>query len=298
VNIETDNETRQGLEQLSIWERLSPSSGELDWLMREYSADSDYLARLLARLGGRAGRKAICERKTKKLEKLLAKYEEMREFDRCEGGRRRIFAGVDEAGRGPLAGPVVAACAIVPADFSLLGVDDSKKLTAGEREHLYSVIVRGGQVTFGIGIVSSRTIDRRNILEATRLAVVKAVNTMSSRPALLLTDALKIPALDIPQKAFVKGDSRSYAIATASILAKVTRDRILDSYDQKYPEYGFARHKGYGTSEHLEALSKFGPCPIHRMTFAPVSAVAIRKEAGQSWQIPKDHSDDSSRHER
>ena len=175
-------------------------------------------------------------------------------------------AGVDEAGRGPLAGPVVAAAVILDRDRRLKGVDDSKRLTPAQRERLFEQILERAP-GLGIGIVDPQTIDRVNILEATRLAMYEALGKLAPRPDLVLIDALRLPALAVSQKPLIKGDRRSASIAAASIVAKVTRDRLMLEADARFPEYGFARHKGYPTREHLAALEKHGPCPIHRRTF-------------------------------
>jgi ribonuclease HII len=180
-------------------------------------------------------------------------------------GLKRV-AGVDEAGRGPLAGPVVAAAVILDPNRRVKGLDDSKRLTPARRERLFEQILERAP-GLGIGIVDPQTIDRVNILEATRLAMYEALGKLTPRPALVLIDALRLPALTCPQKALVRGDSRSASIAAASIVAKVTRDRLMLEADARFPEYGFARHKGYPTPEHLAALEKHGPCPIHRRTF-------------------------------
>lgn len=184
----------------------------------------------------------------------------------------RLVAGVDEAGRGPLAGPVIAAAVILPSDFDPNGINDSKKLTASERETAFDRIM-GQCHCVGIGSTTSQTIDQVNILQATRLAMLQALENLDLPPDFVLLDGLKMPGFPFPSKAIVKGDSASVSIAAASIVAKVTRDRIMEELDSQYPQYGFARHKGYGAPEHLEALKRFGPCPEHRFTFSP-----IRKE--------------------
>ena len=189
----------------------------------------------------------------------------------------KLIAGCDEAGRGPLCGPVAAAVVILPEDSRIRGVDDSKKLSAKKREELYERIT-GAAVSWGVGIVSSDTIDRINILQATRLAVKKALESMSVKPGLLLTDALRID-YPVDQKAYVKGDSTVYSIAAASILAKVTRDRIMDEFDRIYPEYGFRENKGYGTEQHMRAIEKYGPTPIHRRTFLSDEALDMPKHS-------------------
>lgn len=185
----------------------------------------------------------------------------------------RIIAGIDEAGRGCLAGPVVAACVSFSDNISIDGIRDSKELTAKQREDLFNEILRNASV--GVGIVDAELIDRINILEASRLAMVKAYENLGKRVDLLLIDALELPKIKVPQKAIVKGDKKSAVIASASIIAKVTRDRIMKYYHEAYPNYGFERHKGYATKEHLEALKKFGPCPIHRKSFLPLRELML-----------------------
>jgi len=192
------------------------------------------------------------------------------EARRC--GYRRI-AGVDEAGRGPLAGPVIAAAVILPVRCRLTGVDDSKQLSASERERLYASILERA-VGVGIGAATPQEIDRLNILEATRLAMSRAVSSLSPAPDYLLIDAVTLPHLALPVRSIIKGDALSLSIAAASIVAKVTRDRLMAEYHQVYPLYNFLSHKGYGTEEHLECLARYGPCPIHRQTFAPVEAIS------------------------
>lgn len=190
------------------------------------------------------------------------------EARRC--GFRRI-AGLDEAGRGPLAGPVVASAVVLPARCRLAGVDDSKQLSERDRERCYETIMARA-VAVGIGSASSEEIDRLNILEATRLAMQRAVAAISPPPDLLLIDAVALPGLSLPGRSIIKGDALSLSIAAASIIAKVTRDRLMAEYDRIYPHYRFLSHKGYGTGEHLQRLAAHGPCPIHRRTFAPVAA--------------------------
>lgn len=178
----------------------------------------------------------------------------------------RPIAGIDEAGRGPLAGPVCAAAVILPERLEIAGLDDSKKLSDKKRRALYDIIIRDA-VAYGIALVDEKTIDEINILQATFLAMRQAAAQLSVRPALALVDGNREPGLDIPAQTVVKGDSLSANIAAASILAKVTRDRLMEQLAEEYPQYGFAVHKGYGTKAHYEALRQFGPCPIHRMTF-------------------------------
>lgn len=178
----------------------------------------------------------------------------------------QIVCGVDEAGRGPLAGPVCAAAVILPPDLEIPGLNDSKKLTDKKRRELFDVITTEA-VAYGIALVGEKEIDEINILQATFRAMEQAVNRMDVHPDLVLIDGNRAPALPMPVKTVIKGDSLSASIAAASILAKVTRDCLMEQLDEKYPEYGFATHKGYGTKRHYEALREFGPCEIHRKTF-------------------------------
>ena len=184
-------------------------------------------------------------------------------------GYRRI-AGVDEAGRGPLAGPVVAAACIIPEGVSFSGIDDSKKLSPAKRASLFAQIVSHSEVDYGIGIVDSDCIDKINILQATFRAMLFAIGRLSSPPDFLLVDGPYLPSIAIPGKGIIRGDSLSQSIAAASILAKCVRDQIMDQVDAEWPLYGFKKHKGYGTRSHLEAIAKLGPCPIHRKSFAPM----------------------------
>ena len=179
----------------------------------------------------------------------------------------KIIAGIDEAGRGPLAGPVVCACVIMPLDENNVidGIDDSKKLSEKKREMLYEKIIEKA-VSFSIVEVDEKTIDNVNILNATKLGMKKALEGLSVKPDIVLIDAVKIDT-DLPQDNIIKGDALSYNIAAASILAKVYRDRLMKELSPKYPEYNFAKHKGYGTKEHIEALKKYGKCEIHRDSF-------------------------------
>ena len=180
-------------------------------------------------------------------------------------GFKRI-AGIDEAGRGPLAGPVVAACVILPPGIIIENINDSKKLTEIQRETIFEEIMQKA-VAWEVGIVDNVSIDNCNILNATIKAMETAVNSMDIKPDYLLIDALKLDNIKTAQASIIKGDSKSITIAAASIVAKVTRDRILTEIDSIYPQYGFKKHKGYGTKEHMEAIKKFGICPIHRISF-------------------------------
>ncbi len=176
------------------------------------------------------------------------------------------IAGIDEAGRGPLAGPVVASAVILPKGLLIEGVNDSKKLSEKKREELFDVIVREA-VAWGVGIVDNNIIDEINILNATRLAMRKAVEQLEVKPEVLFIDAESLEDIEVPQKPMVRGDSLSQSIAAASIIAKVTRDRMIIEIDKIHEGYGFARHKGYGTAEHIEAIRRKGLCPLHRRSF-------------------------------
>lgn len=201
------------------------------------------------------------------------------EARRC--GYRHI-AGVDEAGRGPLAGPVVAAAVVLPFCCRLPGVDDSKRLSQAERERLYAVIVEKA-LAVGTGSADAGEIDTLNILEATRLAMRRAIEHLDLRPDYLLLDAMTLPAVSIPSRSIVKGDALSLSIAAASIIAKVTRDRMMAAFHDRFPQYNFLAHKGYGTEEHLRLLAEHGPCILHRRTFAPVrEALPSPPDAGRS----------------
>lgn len=178
----------------------------------------------------------------------------------------KLVCGVDEAGRGPLAGPVCAAAVILPPELVIPGLNDSKKLTDKKRRELYDVITAEA-VSYGIAFASEKEIDEINILQATFLAMARAMEKLSPQPELALIDGNRAKDFGLPVRTIVKGDSLSASIAAASILAKVTRDRLMEQYDEAYPQYGFAVHKGYGTKRHYEALREFGPSPIHRMTF-------------------------------
>ena len=208
------------------------------------------------------------ERELKKAAKLEAekqRIEAMREYEEMYDTFSYI-CGIDEAGRGPLAGPVVAGAVILPKGKRILYVNDSKKLSEKKRDELFDVI-KEEALSYGIGIVSPERIDEINILQATYEAMRMAIDNLEVRPDILLNDAVTIPKIDILQVPIIKGDAKSISIAAASIIAKVTRDRLMVEYDKVMPEYGFASNKGYGAAAHIEALKKYGPSPIHRATF-------------------------------
>lgn len=191
-------------------------------------------------------------------------------------GATRV-AGVDEAGRGPLAGPVVAAAVILPATWANGGLDqrladlnDSKQLTEAQRENFFQLLTTHPDIRFAIATVDAPTIDRINILQATHRAMNQALAQLQPQPAHVLVDGKPVKSMKLPHTAIVKGDALSYSIAAASVLAKVTRDRLMLGFDAQFPGYGFAEHKGYGTPQHLAAIEKLGPCPLHRKSFAPL----------------------------
>ena len=208
------------------------------------------------------------EKERKKQEKLKAERQRlyiMTEYER-KYPEYSFICGIDEAGRGPLAGPVCAGAVILPKDCEILYLNDSKKLSEKRRDALYDEI-KEKAIAWAVGFADEKRIDEINILQATYEAMREAINNLSQKPDILLNDALIIPEVNIPQEEIIKGDAKSVSIAAASIMAKVTRDRLMAQYDEKYPQYGFAKHKGYGTKQHIEAIKQFGPCPIHRMTF-------------------------------
>jgi ribonuclease HII len=210
---------------------------------------------------------------------MSAKFAASFEFEEplWRRGVRRV-AGVDEAGRGPLAGPVVAAAAILPSSWAktglpaeLAGLNDSKQLSETRRESFYSFITACGEIEFGIHVIEAGVIDEINILQATHRGMNEALAKLKPLPPHALVDGRSVKSLRVPQTAIVKGDARSYSIAAASVLAKVTRDRFMLELHTQFPEYGFAEHKGYGTAKHLAAIARHGPCPIHRKSFAPIN---------------------------
>ena len=177
------------------------------------------------------------------------------------------IAGIDEAGRGPLAGPVVVATVILRPDSMIEGVNDSKKVSENKREKLYEIITNEA-LTYGVGIVGQEEIDEINILQATKKALTESLKQLEIKPNIIMVDALtNIDTLGVPYKSIIKGDAKCYSIAAASIIAKVTRDRIMREWDKVYPEYGFGSHKGYGTAAHIAAIKEFGACPLHRRSF-------------------------------
>lgn len=216
----------------------------------------------------RAGVKKLVSAYRKKeeaLQKERMRLEDMRSFEH-KYSTYSLICGIDEAGRGPLAGPVVAGAVILPKDCEILYLNDSKKLSPAKREALYEEIMEKAEAV-GVGMASPARIDEINILQATYEAMREAVDNLGVTPELLLNDAVTIPDVSIPQVPIIKGDAKSVSIAAASIIAKVTRDRLMVQYDEILPGYGFARHKGYGSKDHIEAIRRLGPTPIHRQTF-------------------------------
>lgn len=218
---------------------------------------------------GRPGVSKLIGVAQKRMEKLRVENEriqKLKEYENQYWPDYDYIGGIDEVGRGPLAGPVVTACVILPKDCNILYINDSKKLSAKKREELYEVIMKEA-LSVGIGLVSEKRIDEINILQATYEAMRQAISESQLQPDILLNDAVTIPNVDIKQVPIIKGDAKSISIGAASIIAKVTRDRMMEEYDKIYPEYHFASNKGYGSAEHINALKEFGPCPIHRRSF-------------------------------
>lgn len=216
----------------------------------------------------RTGVVKLVQQAKKRLEKLKAereRCERLKKYER-EYGNYEYICGIDEVGRGPLAGPVVAGAVILPKDCDILYINDSKQLSPVKREILYEIIMDQA-VAVGIGMAGPNRIDEINILQATYQAMREAINNLSVKPDILLNDAVTIPGVSIPQVPIIKGDAKSISIGAASIVAKVVRDRLMTDYDKIMPEYGFASNKGYGSSEHIAALKKYGPSPIHRASF-------------------------------
>lgn len=232
------------------------SINELPAFIESYSKDA------------RTGVQALIQKAQKQIadyHKELERTEKMKEFEK-EYCSCAYICGIDEVGRGPLAGPVVAGAVILPKDCDILYLNDSKQLTEKKREELYGEIMEKA-VAAGLGFVSPERIDEINILQATYEAMREAISKLQPAPDLLLNDAVTIPGVSVKQVPIIKGDAKSISIAAASIIAKVTRDRLMVQYDSVFPEYGFAANKGYGAKNHIDALKKYGPTPIHRRSF-------------------------------
>lgn len=246
------------------------------WMEQQIANEADLPDELLRQLENdhRTGVKRLWERWEKAKQRRDELREQWRQMSRLEQnlwqqGYSHV-AGVDEVGRGPLAGPVVTAAVILPQDYYLPGLNDSKKVPPAMREAFYEHIVSHA-ISIGMGISSVETIDEINIYQATLRAMKEAVNQLDPAPEMCLNDAVTIPGVAIPQVPVIGGDGKSVTIAAASIVAKVTRDRMMEEYAKHYPQYGFEKNAGYGTPEHCEALKQFGPCPLHRRSFKPVS---------------------------
>lgn len=234
------------------------------------AANTDRLPELISMYeqDERGGVQAViisARKKLAALEKEKARIEVMKEYE-YRYAQAGYICGIDEVGRGPLAGPVVAGAVILPKDCQILYLNDSKQLSEKKREELYDIIMEKAVAT-GIGYASPERIDEINILKATYEAMRAAISNLAVKPDILLNDAVTIPGVDIKQVPIIKGDAKSVSIAAASIIAKVTRDRLMVEYDSIFPEYGFASNKGYGAAVHIEALKKYGPTPIHRRSF-------------------------------
>lgn len=229
---------------------------ELPDFIRTYGQD---------RRAGVAGLVDLAQKRLSSYEKELERTKRMKAYER-EYESFGLICGIDEVGRGPLAGPVVAGAVILPKDCDILYLNDSKQLSEKKREELFEVIMETA-VSTGLGFVTPQRIDEINILQATYEAMREAISKLTPQPDVLLNDAVTIPGVKIRQVPIIKGDAKSVSIAAASIIAKVTRDRLMVEYDQVFPEYGFASNKGYGAAAHIEALKKYGPTPIHRKSF-------------------------------
>lgn len=244
---------------------------EIQERLNDVHSPADPFLKRLANDGRKGVQNAVnrCLRRLERLEKSKVAFQHRFLYEKAlwESSNQYV-AGIDEVGRGPLAGPVVACAVILDPSFNLLGVTDSKMLTRHEREQLYLKIVDEA-VEVSIGVRSAQEIDRVNILEADKEAMTAAINALDHHPSHLIIDAVKLQS-PIPQTTLIKGDQKSISVAAASIVAKEYRDHLMADYDRLYPQYGFAQNMGYGTKQHLQGLAENGPCPIHRRTFAPV----------------------------
>ena len=249
-------EAGERLKKASMRTKAESAAGLLENLEQTYREDT------------RSGVQALIRRSEKQreaLEKETARIYQLQQYER-DYENEGLICGIDEVGRGPLAGPVVAGAVILPKNCEILYLNDSKQLSAEKREQLYDVILEHA-VAVGIGIVSPQRIDEINILQATYEAMRQAIEKLNTQPAVLLNDAVRIPQVAIQQVPIIKGDTKSVSIAAASIVAKVTRDRMMEQYEEVFPGYGFARNKGYGSKEHIETLQTMGPTAIHRRSF-------------------------------
>lgn len=249
-------EAGERLKKASMRTKAESAAGLLENLEQTYREDT------------RSGVQALIRRSEKQretLEKETARIYQLQQYER-DYEKEGLICGIDEVGRGPLAGPVVAGAVILPKNCEILYLNDSKQLSAEKREQLYDIILEHA-VAVGIGIVSPQRIDEINILQATYEAMRQAIEKLNPQPAVLLNDAVRIPQVAIQQVPIIKGDAKSVSIAAASIVAKVTRDRMMEQYEEVFPGYGFARNKGYGSKEHIETLQTMGPTAIHRRSF-------------------------------
>ena len=249
-------EAEERLKKASMRTEAESAAGLLENLEQTYREDT------------RSGVQALIRRSEKQretLEKETARIYQLQQYER-DYENEGLICGIDEVGRGPLAGPVVAGAVILPKNCEILYLNDSKQLSAEKREQLYDVILEHA-VAVGIGIVSPQRIDEINILQATYEAMRQAIEKLNPQPAVLLNDAVRIPQVAIQQVPIIKGDAKSVSIAAASIVAKVTRNRMMEQYEEVFPGYGFARNKGYGSKDHIEALQTMGPTAIHRRSF-------------------------------
>ncbi|WP_353855773.1 ribonuclease HII [Bacillus sp. Bos-x628] len=243
-------------------------------LIEEHAQDEAYIRELVKDDTRKSVQQLMAKWHKEKIKKqeLQAAWNDMLKYEnQAKAQGFTCIAGIDEAGRGPLAGPVVAAAVILKEDAVLLGLNDSKQLSEKKRLTYYDMI-QDEALDIGIGIVDANTIDKINIYEASRLAMVRAVQQLTYTPDYLLIDAMTLP-LNIRQENMIKGDAKSASIAAGACIAKVTRDQMMEEYGRRYPEYQFEKHKGYGTKEHMAAIQKYGATPIHRVSFAPVRAV-------------------------
>lgn len=207
------------------------------------------------------------QKKYIKYQKELQRIKEISKYETELYQKGKMYiAGIDEVGRGPLAGPVMTCAVILPKDCNVLGINDSKKLSANQRENI-CIQLKKIAIDMSISLVEADEIDRINILQSVYKSMKQSLNNLSTKPDIVLVDAISIPDIDIEQLSIVKGDAKSISIAASSIIAKVTRDKLMNDYSKKYPQYGFDRNKGYGTKEHIDAIKKYGLCPIHRRTF-------------------------------
>lgn len=249
-------EAGEHLKKASMRTEAESAAGLLENLEQTYREDTRSGVQTLIRRS---------EKQREALEKETARIYQLQQYER-DYENEGLICGIDEVGRGPLAGPVVAGAVILPKNCEILYLNDSKQLSAEKREQLYDVILEHA-VAVGIGIVSPQRIDEINILQATYEAMRQAIEKLNPQPAVLLNDAVRIPQVAIQQVPIIKGDAKSVSIAAASIVAKVTRDRMMEQYEEVFPGYGFARNKGYGSKEHIEALQTMGPTAIHRRSF-------------------------------